>query len=177
MNSAVKKVGSLYRGSPQFLGQCPRPFPDNRMTQKLMEASGFPGFRNLVNSELFDIRKEDHREVNQDMTRSLDKYICRSSHNTFLTGNQLWGLSSLEGLFIRAKDCACIELDLHDGPDGKAIITHGGTLTSKILARDVIEHAILPYIFKNNDYPVILSWKIILVTGKENRFSPIWKPL
>jgi len=89
-----------------------------------------------------------------------------------LTGNQLWGSSSLEG-FIRAKDCACIELDLHDGPDGKAIITHGGTLTSKILARDVIEHAILPYVFKKNDHPIILSLEDHLSFNQRASFGDI----
>ncbi len=136
--------------------------------QKLMDtynAFSISGFRALLNSKRFDIRKEALRKVHQDMTRPLNEYWIRSSHNTYLLKDQLFGPSSIEG-YIRAQDCACIELDLHDGPDGQAVITHGGTWTSTILARDVLEHAIIPYAFLKDDFPIILSFQDHLSYGQ-----------
>jgi len=49
-----------------------------------------------------------------------------------------------------------VELDCWDGPAGEPIIYHGGTLTSKIMLRDVIE-AIRNFGFSTSPYPVILS--------------------
>ncbi len=37
------------------------------------------------------------RQIIQDMTRPLNEYFCLSSHNTYLTGNQLQGDATVEG--------------------------------------------------------------------------------
>lgn len=136
---------------------------------KTYKAEQLSGFKSLLYSEMFDIRKEEHRRIHQNMTRPLSHYWIRSSHNTYLTSDQLVGRSSIEG-YIRAQNSACIELDLHDGPDGEAIIRHGHTLTSMILARDVLEYAIRPYAFLKNDYPVILSIEDHLSDIQRRRF-------
>lgn len=121
-------------------------------------AMSLSGFRSLMVSEMFDIRKKEHREINQPMDRPLSHYWMKSSHNTYLLTDQLVGKSSIEG-FRRAisRNCACVELDLWDGPNGEPIIYHGRTLVTRILARHVLRDGILPFAFLHDDYPIVLS--------------------
>ncbi|XP_049605446.1 1-phosphatidylinositol 4,5-bisphosphate phosphodiesterase delta-1a isoform X1 [Syngnathus scovelli] len=115
------------------------------------------GFQMFLQHEDSDIFNPAYKNVYQDMTQPLNHYYISSSHNTYLTHDQLKGPSSTEA-YIRAlmKSCRCVELDIWDGPNGEPIIYHGYTLTSKILFRDVIK-VIKDYAFKTSDYPVILS--------------------
>uniref|UniRef100_H2ZXW7 Phosphoinositide phospholipase C n=1 Tax=Latimeria chalumnae TaxID=7897 RepID=H2ZXW7_LATCH len=56
--------------------------------------------------------------------------------------------------------CRCVELDCWKGrpPEEEPIITHGFTMTTEILFKDVIE-AIAESAFKTSQYPVILSFE------------------
>ncbi|CAG0908785.1 unnamed protein product, partial [Cyprideis torosa] len=119
------------------------------------------GFRLLLTSSVFDLLDPRRQKVNQDMTFPLSCYFIASSHNTYLTGDQLFSLSSVDIYSkVLLSGCRCVEIDVWNGPDNTPIVTHGGTLTTKIVFEDVIRDAILPFAFVASPYPVILSLEV-----------------
>ncbi|KAM8795397.1 1-phosphatidylinositol 4,5-bisphosphate phosphodiesterase delta-3 [Eudromia elegans] len=127
---------------------------DAAKQQDLMTLDGFTMY--LLSTD-GDILNPEHTRVHQDMSQPLCHYFISSSHNTYLTRNQIGGSSSTEA-YVRVllKGCRCVELDCWEGSDGEPVVYHGHTLTSKILFRDVIE-SIREYAFQQSPYPVILS--------------------
>ncbi|CAL8353161.1 unnamed protein product [Lota lota] len=118
---------------------------------------GIEGFTSFMRSPACDVFNPLHREVNQDMEQPLCNYYIASSHNTYLTGDQLLSHSKTDMYaWVLQSGCRCVEVDCWDGPDGDPMVQHGYTLTSKIPFRSVIE-TINKYAFVNNRYPVILS--------------------
>ncbi|XP_039529486.1 1-phosphatidylinositol 4,5-bisphosphate phosphodiesterase eta-2 [Pimephales promelas] len=118
---------------------------------------GIDGFTNYMRSPAGDIFNPEHYQVNQDMTQPLTNYFIASSHNTYLTGDQLLSQSRVDMYaYVLQTGCRCVEVDCWDGPDGEPIVHHGYTLTSKILFKDVVE-TINKYAFAKTQYPVILS--------------------
>ncbi|CAN9510950.1 unnamed protein product [Ophioblennius macclurei] len=118
---------------------------------------GIEGFTSLMRSPTCDIFNPLHHEVNQDMDQPLCNYFIASSHNTYLTGDQLLSHSKTDMYaWVLQSGCRCVEVDCWDGPDGEPMVQHGYTLTSKIPFKSVIE-TINKYAFINNQFPVILS--------------------
>uniref|UniRef100_A0A8C1H348 Phosphoinositide phospholipase C n=1 Tax=Cyprinus carpio carpio TaxID=630221 RepID=A0A8C1H348_CYPCA len=118
---------------------------------------GIEGFTNYMRSPVCDVFNPQHNDVNQDMDQPLCNYFIASSHNTYLTGDQLLSHSKTDMYaWVLQAGCRCVEVDCWDGPDGEPMVQHGYTLTSKITFKSVIE-TINKYAFVNNEFPVILS--------------------
>ncbi|KAK2183599.1 hypothetical protein NP493_305g01000 [Ridgeia piscesae] len=98
------------------------------------------GFTNYMLDEKQNIFRRDLRHVYQDMTRPLSHYFIATSHNTYLTKDQLRSKSSVDAYInVFKRGGKCVELDCWDGSGNEPVIYHGHTLTSKILFKDVIE--------------------------------------
>uniref|UniRef100_A0A8C4XA36 Phosphoinositide phospholipase C n=1 Tax=Erpetoichthys calabaricus TaxID=27687 RepID=A0A8C4XA36_ERPCA len=124
---------------------------------KAMKVLSVEGFTNFMRSPDCDVFNPLHYEINQDMDQPLCNYFIASSHNTYLTGDQLLSNSKTDMYaWVLQAGCRCVEVDCWDGPDNEPVVQHGYTLTSKILFKDVIE-TINKYAFVKNEYPVILS--------------------
>jgi len=127
-----------------------------------IDSNRFETYLMSKENDIFDPAKE---EFDQSLMKSrpLSDFWINSSHNTYLTGDQLLSFSSAE-MYTHAlhQGCRCLELDCWDGQGvSKLAITpviyHGYTLTSKITFHAVIE-AVKVFLDEHpNCYPIILS--------------------
>ncbi|XP_067682324.1 1-phosphatidylinositol 4,5-bisphosphate phosphodiesterase beta-1-like isoform X2 [Haliotis asinina] len=119
------------------------------------------GFLKFLMSDDNNLVPPEKLDLSEDMDQPLSHYFINSSHNTYLTGHQFTGKSSVEIYRqVLLSGCRCIELDCWDGrgQDEEPVITHGFTMCTEVPFKDVIE-AIAESAFKTSDYPVILSFE------------------
>lgn len=91
----------------------------NIQTQKRFDSHTFysqtcdflsSGFTSFMRSPTCDIFNPLHHEVNQDMEQPLCNYFIASSHNTYLTGDQLLSHSKTDMYaWVLQSGCRCVE--------------------------------------------------------------------
>ncbi|XP_045460596.1 1-phosphatidylinositol 4,5-bisphosphate phosphodiesterase epsilon-1-like isoform X2 [Harmonia axyridis] len=145
-------------------------------TLRSLDCLSFEGFaRYLMDKSNYAFVNEQETPKEADMTRSLSTYYIASSHNTYLTGHQLKGESSVE-LYsqVLLTGCRCVELDCWDGEDGFPMIYHGHTFTTKIPFSSVVE-SIDRNAFVMSKYPVILSIENHCSIQQQTRMAHIFQ--
>ncbi|KAF9483285.1 PLC-like phosphodiesterase [Pholiota conissans] len=135
----------------------------------ILSLEGFSTF--LVSKENSAFSEQD-RPIWQDMSAPISDYYISSSHNTYLVGHQLVGVSTIEG-YIRAllHSCRSVEMDIYDG-DVEPVVYHGKTLTSKVPLRDICI-AIAKYAFVASPYPVLISAEIHCGLAQQDKIVDI----
>ncbi|EDV19641.1 uncharacterized protein TRIADDRAFT_61893 [Trichoplax adhaerens] len=137
------------------------------------------GFTRYLMSEDNAIIPLESLDIYQDPNQPLSSYFINSSHNTYLSGHQFTGKSSVEMYRqVLIAGCRCIELDCWDGKgdDQEPIITHGFTMCTDISFKDVM-YAIADSAFKTSDYPVILSFENHCTTKQQQKLAQYCKTI
>lgn len=110
----------------------------------------------------------------QDLTLPLTEYLINSSHNTYLLGRQIAGISSIEPYIqVLSEGCRCVEIDVWDGEEAP-IVNHGRTFSSSISFESVIE-AINEYGFQTSPLPIIVSFEIHCDFANQTKMVEIMK--
>lgn len=78
---------------------------------------GFNDFLQYMTSDASNV-VGPFKDTAQDLSYPLSSYFISSSHNTYLSGNQLYGESSTDAYKnVLLRGCRCIEIDVWDGDD------------------------------------------------------------
>lgn len=79
------------------------------------EKLGFNDFLQYMTSDASNV-VGPFKDTDKDLTYPLSSYFISSSHNTYLSGNQLYGDSSTDAYKnVLLRGCRCIEIDVWDG--------------------------------------------------------------
>ena len=114
-------------------------------------------FKELLYSTIASVLDQDKLNKPLNMNRPINDYFINSTHNTYLTGHQLAGKSSVNMYsFAMLEGYRLVEMDCYNGKGDDIIITHGYTLASDIKLKDVLVE-LKKTAFVNSDLPVVLS--------------------
>lgn len=95
-----------------------RDHPSALLKQSELDPQGFISYMLSPESSIIGPAKD------QDLSWPLASYFISSSHNTYLTGNQLYSLSSTEAYTnVLRRGCRCIEVDVWDGDASDAEVS------------------------------------------------------
>lgn len=148
-------------------------FLDNELGGNIYSKNNFTlSFRDFVNflmDKSYNLIIDQKRfGIHMNMNYPMNDYFIYSSHNTYLTGNQMYGNSSLEMYKHLLKNgCRLIEFDCWDSKNGP-IITHWHFPVNKLDFKEVLI-SVKEYAFKKSEFPVIIS--------VENHCSPVCQDL
>ena len=114
-------------------------------------------FNMMLHSLLLTVYDRKLLNKDLDLDRPINEYFIKSSHNTYLTDNQLTGQSSTKMYSTSLLyNFRLVELDCYNGEGDNIIITHGYTLVSDLNLEDIL-YELKETAFINSDLPVILS--------------------
>ncbi|KAM6501475.1 hypothetical protein JOM56_004489 [Amanita muscaria] len=135
----------------------------------VMTLDSFTSFLMSADNSAF---QGQYGKVVHDMTRPLSDYFISSSHNTYLVGHQLVGVSTIEG-YIRAllHSCRSVEVDIYDG-EVEPMIFHGKSFTSKVPLREVC-NTIMKYGFVASPYPIVISAEVHCSVSQQDMIAEI----
>ena len=138
-------------------------------------------FYHMLNSHELAVYKTEKMRQRVDLDKPLSDYFINSTHNTYITGNQLSSYSSIKMYSLSLLEgYRLVELDCYNGPGDDIIITHGYTLVTKLKLDDIL-HELRNTAFIKSKMPVILSIENHLDEYHQNvmtqRFKEILKDL
>lgn len=114
-------------------------------------------FKALIYSSMTDVFDKEKLQKNLKLNRPINDYYINSTHNTYLTGHQLAGESSVNMYSYAMLDgYRLVELDCYNGKGDSITITHGFTMAGEIELKDVLIQ-LRNTAFVNSKLPVILS--------------------
>ena len=126
-------------------------------TKKINLELSLREFNNLLNSIPLSVYKFDKFREMVDLDRPLTDYFINSTHNTYITGHQLKGLSDAKMYSLAMLEgYRLVELDCYNGKGDEIIITHGYTLVSDLNLVDILKE-LKSTAFTYTSTPVILS--------------------
>ena len=114
-------------------------------------------FNNMLNSSLLTVYNQEKTREKLNLNYPCTNYFINSSHNTYITGHQLKGESSIKMYSLSLlQGCRLVELDCYNGEGDDIIITHGYTLVTKLHLEDILKE-LKENAFIKSSNPVILS--------------------